>query len=81
MPFCWLLSSGILELKDPNMTYKIERTADKGRCVTTTASLRWGDVVLEQEPYAAVLYDDQHKRCHYSFAAAAEAGKCVRTAS
>ena len=52
------------------MTYKIDSTNDKGRCIITTASLRWGDVVLEQAPYAAVAYDNLKETCHYSFEAA-----------
>ncbi len=75
------------------MTYTIQSLPDKGSGIVTTASLRWGDVILEQEPYAAVLYDAQTKesshysvyddqikeRCHYSMEAA-EARKCVRAA-
>ena len=58
------------------MNYKVKRTDDRGRCIVSTASLRWGDVVVEQEAYAAVLYDDQVMRCHYSLEAA-EAHRCA----
>ena len=61
------------------MTYKVKQTADRGRCIVTTAGLLWGDVALEAMPYAAVLYDDQVKRCHYSLEAT-EVRKCVRAA-
>ena len=60
-----------------SMGHKIEQTNDKGRCITTTASLQRGDVILEEPPYAAVLYDGQQKKCNYTFEAAG-AGKCVR---
>ena len=66
---CWLLLSCKF-LKASSMTYTMESTADKGRCIRTTASLRWGDVVLEQAPYTAVAYDNLKDRCHYSFEAA-----------
>lgn len=67
-------------LLPPDMTYKVKQIPARGRCIVTTASLHGGDMILEQaEPYAAVLYDDQVKRCHYSLEAA-EARKCVRAA-
>lgn len=59
------------------MAYRIDLSPDKGRCITTTVSLQRGDIVLEEAPYAAVLYDDQQKKCHHTFEAAG-AGKCVR---
>jgi hypothetical protein len=50
------------------MTYRVEHTPALGRHIVTTARCRWGDVILEQEPYAAVLYTDAGKeRCHHSF--------------
>ena len=52
------------------MTYTIEQTPDRGRCIRTTASLRWGDVILDASPFAAVAYDNLKERCHYSFEAA-----------
>ena len=51
------------------MTCKIESN-DKVRCIILTASLRWGDIVLEQAPYAAVAYDNLKDRFHYSIEAA-----------
>lgn len=54
---CWLLFSSTF-LKASSMTNTIQSTPDKGRSIITTASLRWGDVVLEQAPYAAVVYEN-----------------------
>ena len=50
------------------MDFEIRHTRAKGRHIVTKGRHSFGQVILQQEPYAAVLYDDQQTRCQYSFA-------------
>lgn len=50
------------------MDFEIRHTPAKGRHIVTKGRHSFGKVVLQQEPYAAVLYDEQQTRCQYSFA-------------
>ena len=50
------------------VNFEIRHTPAKGRHIVTTGRHSFGEVILQLEPYAAVLYDEQQTRCQYSFA-------------
>ena len=52
------------------MDFEIRHTPAKGRHIVTKGRHSFCEVILQQEPYAAVLYDasTQKTRCQYSFA-------------
>ena len=53
---------------ESKVNFEIRHTSAKGRHIVSKCRHSFGEVVLQQEPYAAVLYDDQQTRCQYSFA-------------
>jgi SET and MYND domain-containing protein len=56
-------------------------TAEFGRHLVSSKELKPEEVVLEQQPYAAVLYDDQVQlRCDWCFQAAQQGSTLLRCA-
>ena len=64
----------------PGGKVAMARSERRGRHLVATAALRAGDVVLEADPYVAVLLD-QHRatRCDHTFAPGANLLRCSRS--
>lgn len=60
--------------------FAVSASPDKGRHLVATRAFRPGELVLEQAPYAAVLYDEQLPgRCDWCYAACERPLRCGRS--
>jgi hypothetical protein len=57
---------------------RVEVREGRGRCLIAEHEFELGDEVVSQNPYEAVLDDDQvNIRCHYTFAMAEKLLRCA----
>ena len=57
--------------------WRIERSHERGRHLVATAHISPGQLILQQAPYAATLYDDQLAlRCDFTLEGGAPRQRC-----